>query len=116
MVPVGSYRFDLDIADTPELQHKGLGGRSSLTDDHGMIFPYSEAGVQCFWMKDMRISIDIIWVTSDKKVGHIEKSIAPETYPKTYCPEVDAQYVIELSSGMANKADLQIGDTLAIDL
>jgi uncharacterized protein len=108
--------LDLDIADTPALQERGLGGRDGLAVDHGMVFPYSSPSQRCFWMKGMRFSIDIIWLDANKKVGHIEKDLSPDTYPQSYCPEVAAQYVVELQAGAADKLGIADGDKLELQL
>jgi uncharacterized protein len=113
---VGGQLIDLDIADSPVLQERGLGGRTSLDAGHGMVFPYSGPGQRCFWMKDMTFSIDIIWLDTAKKVGHIEKNLSPDTYPQSYCPDVDAQYVVELQAGASDKLGIVPGDTLALEL
>lgn len=123
---VGSYRtvdlrldskvFSLDIADTSAKQQRGLGSRDSLAADRGMVFLYADAGQRCFWMKDMRFAIDILWLDAQKRVGHIERSVSPDTYPQTYCPAVAARYVIELQAGMAKTAGIEVGESLPLEL
>jgi uncharacterized membrane protein (UPF0127 family) len=113
---VGTRTIELDIADTPAKMHLGLGGRASLATDKGMLFAYTDTGQRCFWMKDMKFSIDILWLDNQKKIGHIEKSLSPDTYPQTYCPNVAAQYVIELQAGTSGVDGLNEGDTLNFNL
>ncbi|PIR48167.1 hypothetical protein COU80_05895 [Candidatus Peregrinibacteria bacterium CG10_big_fil_rev_8_21_14_0_10_55_24] len=40
---------------------KGLMGRRELTDDHGMLFLFSEERIRSFWMKDTLIPLDILF-------------------------------------------------------
>jgi uncharacterized membrane protein (UPF0127 family) len=107
--------YRLDLANTPELQAKGLGGRASMERGQGMIFVFDAPAKQCFWMKDMHFSLDIIWLDAQKKVVHIEKNVSPDTFPKSYCPTEPAQYVIELNAGEAQKSDIHVGQTLRFD-
>jgi uncharacterized membrane protein (UPF0127 family) len=107
--------YTLDIADTQRKMSLGLGGRDSLTEGTGMLFPYSKEGSQCFWMKNMRFSIDIVWLDAQKKVVNIERSLSPDTYPHTYCPEKAAQYVVEVNAGVTQRAGLKVGDVLQFD-
>ena len=65
-----------------------------------------------FWMKDMKFSIDIIWIDENMSVIHIEKSLSPDTYPKVYYPESPAKYVLEVSAGQADSLGLKIGDKI----
>jgi uncharacterized membrane protein (UPF0127 family) len=102
--------FLLSRAVTDQEQKRGLGGTPSLAPDRGMLFPYAKAQERCFWMKDMRYSLDIIWVGADKKVTHIEKNLAPSTYPESFC--ASAQYVIELNAGQAGQTGITKGQTL----
>lgn len=108
-VKLGSQTYKLQVASTEAAKEKGLGDRNSLATGHGMEFPYTTAGQQCFWMKDMRFSIDIIWLNSASKVVKIEPNLSPSTYPKSYC--ADAQYVVELNAGQAAHAGLKLGQT-----
>jgi uncharacterized membrane protein (UPF0127 family) len=109
---VGDRAYQLEVVDTPAKRERGLSGRSSLASNQGMLFVFDSEVVQCFWMKDMRFSIDIIWLSTDKKVLHIEHDASPETYPNSFCPEVPGRYVIELPAGEAQKAKIEQGSTL----
>lgn len=115
-VRIGGQDFTLDIADTADKKALGLGQRDVLPPGKGMVFAYSNPGDLCFWMKDMRFAIDIIWLDSAKQVVTIESSLRPESYPQTYCPGKPAQYVIEIPAGAASQAGLKLGDTVAISL
>ena len=115
-IVVGGREFSLDIANTVGKQHLGLGQRTALEVGEGMIFVYPKPGERCFWMKDMRFPIDIIWLDANKKIIHVEHSLSPDTYPTTYCPKEDAQYVLELGAGTAQAVGLTVGNTVALSL
>ena len=95
---------------------KGLGGRDSIPQDKGMLFVFDNGldFVQApqFWMKDMKFSIDIIWIDRNLKVIYIKKNATPESYPQTFGPAkgVDARWVLEVSSGFSDKNNLKLGD------
>lgn len=103
--------FRLEIADTDDEQRLGLGDRDALGYDDGMLFVYPNERRLCFWMKDMRIPIDMIWLDGAKKVLKVEANVKPETYPKDFCAD-NAQYVIELNANVANGAGVEVGQTL----
>lgn len=84
-----------------------------MAQDQGMLFVFNAPDTVCFWMKDMRFSLDIIWLDAQKEVVHIEKNVSPETFPKTYCPDKPAQYVIELNAGEAARNHLVAGHRLS---
>lgn len=110
---MGNETYTLQVANTPEQQALGLGGRDSLALKAGMLFSYPQPIEQsCFWMKDMRFTIDIIWLDSEKQVIKIESNLSPATYPQNYCSDKASQYVVELSAGQAAKLDMAIGQKL----
>lgn len=113
-VTVDGKTYQMDIADTPALQEQGLSGHAPLASDAGMIFIFSTPDNYGFWMKDMLFPLDIIWISSDFHIIHIEKNLSPETYPTVYYPNAPAEYVLEISGGLANENNIKIGDLVKI--
>lgn len=101
----------LELADTDEARVQGLSGRESMAMNAGMVFVFDAANEQCMWMKDMNFAIDMIWLNNDKQIVKIAEDVRPETYPETFCAK-NSRYVIELNSGVADKAKLRVGQTL----
>lgn len=110
-VRLGSQKFSLDIADTDSKRMQGLSGREQLAKDQGMLFVFPIADRQCMWMKDMYVSLDMVWLDSQKEVVSIQTDIAPDTYPQQFCAD-NAQYVIELPAGATQNMGLQVGEQL----
>lgn len=103
----------LEVAATQDQRSRGLGGRSALPLNQGMLFIYSDEAVRCFWMKDMRFPIDIMWLDGTQKIVHIARNVRPETYPQTFCAAGQpARYVIELPAGQAAPLGADPGQTL----
>jgi uncharacterized membrane protein (UPF0127 family) len=90
----------------------GLSGRQSLPRDRGMLFDFGTADEYCMWMKDMRFSLDIIWLDDQNKIVYMAEDVTPETYPKAFCGPKDAQYVVEVNSGVVKAGDLRVGQRL----
>lgn len=103
--------FTLSRALTKDERVQGLSGRESLPQKTGMLFVFDEGGQQCMWMKDMRFSIDMLWLNRKKEIIKIQDSAAPETYPDSFCAP-DTKYVIELNGGDAKLANLAVGQLL----
>lgn len=98
-----------EIAASSEEKQQGLSGRDCLAANQAMLFPYGMPGEQCFWMKDMRFAIDMIWLDEQKKVVTIKSEVAPDTYPTSFCPDKPAQFVVEVSAGMARSYGWHVG-------
>ncbi len=104
----------LKRADTNDSRSKGLSGITDLLPDHGMLFVFDEAEEACMWMKDMKFSLDIVWLDLNQKIVKIEENISPETYPKSYCSDEPAKYVIELNAGVTRQAGFKTGQLLEL--
>ena len=109
-MPFGDTTIHTLVADTPELRSLGLGGREVLKSGQGMLFIFDTDAPYGFWMKDMKISIDIIWLDSNKKVVYMAQSISPSTYPSSFAPSVPARYVLEVPAGYTVAHNVKIGD------
>lgn len=104
-------KIDVEIAATPAEQQKGLGGRSSFADDQGMFFPLTKVSMPSFWMKDMKIPIDILWIFEGRVVG-IESSVAADDGQHLYSPKQPVDSVLELSAGWTKRHGTLIGDRI----
>lgn len=101
----------LERVNTNPQRMLGLSGRDSLPKDSGMVFIFENASEQCFWMKDMKFNIDMIWLDANKKVTQIKADVSPDTYPNSFCAS-DTQYVIELASNEAQNRGIEVGRQL----
>lgn len=111
-IEFGSQRLSIEYASTEAARQRGLSGRADLARDHAMLFVFDRADEYCFWMKDMRFSLDIIWLDDNKRVVSIRDTVRPETYPQNFCPDKPARYVVEVNAGVARAARLHEGDTV----
>lgn len=109
---IGQKLLKIDLADTPALRTLGLSGRDSLAPDHGMLFVFEKPDRYGFWMPEMRFSIDIIWIDTEKKIVHIEKNVSPDSYPKVFTPELPAKYVLEVPAGFSAENNVRVGEVV----
>ncbi len=95
---------------------KGMMFRDSLAPDRGMLFVHAQAGKHTYWMYQVRIPLDIIWMDSSRRIVEWSLNTPPCATKASECPSYggreDSRYVLELAGGMAEKYGLRIGDTL----
>jgi uncharacterized membrane protein (UPF0127 family) len=113
LLTVGHKDLRLEVADNPQSRTQGLSGRKRLPQDAGLLFVFDEPDEHCFWMKDMRFPIDIVWLDTDKRIVHIRENVDPDTFPKSFCPDQPAQYVLEFNTGTVSELGLSPGQSLA---
>jgi uncharacterized membrane protein (UPF0127 family) len=102
-------KIEAEVAKTEAAQEKGLGGRPCIGEDQGMLFVFNSPDYYRFWMKDMKFSIDIVWIDKNKEIIDVDHNIAPSTYPSDFAPLKPAQYVLELKAGQAEKLNFNEG-------
>ena len=96
-------RLLVEVVNTPESTQQGLGGRASVTAD-GMLFLIDPPAQAVFWMKDMLMPIDIIWLRRGKIVG-IERNVqppsedTPDSQLETYMAPQLVDMVLETAPG-----------------
>ncbi|MFA5842872.1 MAG: DUF192 domain-containing protein [Candidatus Gracilibacteria bacterium] len=114
-----SVELSVAIADSHEERVKGLQGVSGLGSYEGMWFVFSDDAVREFWMKDMQISLDIIFVDADFRVTTFVENAAacstmdPEQVDCTHYSSVESvRYALELKAGSVKDYGIQVGDTI----
>lgn len=106
----------IEIADTPFAREQGLSGRTEISEDYGMLFIFPEKGDYGFWMKDMKVPIDVFWIADDGTIVGIEHELSPDTYPEAVYPPLPVRYVLETKAGTGAARGWVVGTTLALPL
>lgn len=107
--------FRLEVARTVSEQQQGLSGRDALAQDAGMLFPQPRDLVPSFWMRRMRISLDLIWITSGCTVAEVTANVPPpapgasDSNLPIYSPGSAVRYVLEVQAGAAARAGIVPG-------
>jgi len=113
-LPNGS-KIQLEVAQTEEQQMMGLMYRPTLPDDRGMLFKFPSPQPVRFWMKNVPVSLDMVFLNNGV-VKYIQASAPPcKTEPcGTYGPNTPIDTVIELRAGRSAELGLKIGDNVKI--
>mgnify|MGYP001559627501 FL=1 len=109
-------RVQVDLARTQEERRIGLSGRAELQSGEGMLFLHSDNTVRFYWMKDMLIPIDIIWVDGDTVAGFLEQVPVQRPPYLLYSSVVPVDKVLEVQAGFVATNNVKVGDVLDIEL
>jgi len=112
---INGYSFNIEIASSEREQAIGLMGRTTLDPEQGMLFPMQQRRVARFWMKNMRIAIDMVFIR-DNKVVAIETAVPAclaDPCP-SYGPSEPVDAVLELAARRASQIGLKVGQTILI--
>ncbi len=118
-VQVGQAMVRAEVAATGKQKDRGLSGRSSLAADAGMWFPFPNNTATAFWMKDMLMPIDIIWVGNGQVVSVNEQVLPPASGTALadlplYAPAGLADAVLEVNAGWAKAHEVTAGSSVRV--
>lgn len=111
-INIGAATITVSVADTNKTRMQGLSGVAELNNDEGMLFVFEEDGLYSFWMKDMLIPIDIMWITVEGEIVGLFERFDPSSYPRTIASEVPARYVLEVKAGFIDEEKVKLGDQI----
>ncbi len=121
-ITLGDQRLAIGLASTPAQQAQGLSGCPLVPDRQGLLFPFNPPRQTSFWMKDMLIPIDIIWI-KDNVITGIEHRVNPPPSLDTddsqltkYPSPGPVTAVLELAAGQARELGLTPGVPVKIDI
>ncbi len=127
-VKIAGQSYFLEIAATNEVRMKGLGGRTHIDDDGGMLFVFRAPAVLSFVMRDCPITIDILFLDGSGRVvaAHEmtpeeprkpgETDQAYDNRLKLWPSRFAAQFAVELKEGSIKKLGVKEGDLVEFDL
>jgi uncharacterized membrane protein (UPF0127 family) len=109
-ITINNNSWNVEIVNNDTDRTTGLSNRTVLRNNKGMLFVFDKMSKQSFWMKDMLIPIDMIFLDNNWKIVLIESNLQPSTFPKTFGNDVLSQYVLEINALESEAYGLKVGD------
>jgi hypothetical protein len=103
----------LEVVSTPAGRERGLMYRTSLAEDHGMLFVFDDDADRSFWMKNTLIPLDMLFLSRDGRVVGIH----PDAVPLSTTPLSVGQpsaLVLEVNGGWARRHGVRTGDRVEL--
>ncbi|OGI00014.1 MAG: hypothetical protein A2039_02275 [Candidatus Melainabacteria bacterium GWA2_34_9] len=112
-VVIKNQKVFLDVADNREKITRGLMGVDNIAENQGMVFLFKKHDYKTFWMKNMKIPLDIVFI-SNEKIAKIYKEVPVcEKDPCTlYGSKYKIDSVIEFKKGFCEKYNVKVGDKI----
>ncbi len=102
---------DIEIADTEEDRQVGMMFRKEFGDDQGMLFVFPQQEVHSFWMKNTKLSLDMVFADSTGLIVTIHEKTEPQS--KKHYFSKPSVYVVEVKAGFVEKHGISLGDRIA---
>lgn len=124
IIEIGDRSFTLEVVADDASRTLGLGGRTEIPADGGMLFSFPDSRIRHFVMRDCLVDIDIIFLDAAGNITamHHMPVEPPQTSEETdreyelrlkrYPSRFNARYAIELQGGMLENLDLRVGQTI----
>lgn len=95
-----------------EASRTGLAAFDKFSDDYAMLFRAAANTKPSLWMKNMKFDIDMVWLSDEDEVVHINHDVSHKDQKTIYqAPqEAGARCVIELNAGASQRFGIKLGD------
>jgi uncharacterized membrane protein (UPF0127 family) len=79
-------KIQCEVMIRPEDQARGMMYRDELPPDRGMLFLHFQPGNRPYWMHNVKIPLDIIWLDATNRIVEISANTPPCLKPPEQCP------------------------------
>ena len=101
-------RIKAEIVSSPDATSRGLMYRDDVPEGTGMLFVFPKQEVRSFWMKNTRVSLDIIFIDDAGEVVGIRRNTEPFS-EASITVGVPSKYVLEVPAGYCSELGIHRG-------
>ena len=107
----GEIRFNVELAQTPKELQTGLMYRTQMPLNNGMIFSIYPVRPTGMWMKNTKISLDMLFIAPDATISMIKENATPMSEDIILSRD-PVRAVIELNAGQVKRYGIKVGDKI----
>jgi uncharacterized membrane protein (UPF0127 family) len=104
---IGAHKIQAEVAATDASRSNGLMNRTSLPDNHGMLFVFDGPTTTCFWMKNTPLPLSIAFIDSKGKIVNIA-DMQPHSLD-SHCPLAPVTHALEMQQGWFRQHSVTAG-------
>jgi uncharacterized membrane protein (UPF0127 family) len=110
----GAPAVDVELARDDASRERGLMYRTSMAENAGMLFSWSDERVRSFWMRNTCIPLDLLYITKDGIISGILEQVPTlnEAPRRINCP---VAHVLELNAGWTRAHGITPGTKVTIE-
>lgn len=95
---IGPHEIRAEVAATPAERERGLMQRSSMPENHGMLFVFEQPARYCFWMKNTLIPLTIAFIDETGRITNLA-DMQPGDEDNHHCPSRPIRMALEMNQG-----------------
>ena len=103
----------VEVPQTEAEQRRGLMFRDDVPEGTGMLFPFPHERLASFWMKNVRVPLDMIFIDRDSKIVKVVDSAEPMD-EEPHQSVVPVAAVLEVPGGFCRKHGIDAGGRAVI--
>lgn len=107
----GDIAFATEIATSDDTRSRGLMFRRSMGEREAMLFHWPSPRVVTMWMRNTYLSLDMLFVTADGTVVHVQANTVPQSLDVLSAGR-DVTAVMEVVAGTAAQLGIRPGSKL----
>jgi len=111
----GATSITAEVARTEAQRERGLMYRTSMADDHGMIFDMGQHTIHRFWMQNTCIPLDMLFIDQDGLIVGILENV-PTMNTEERAVRCASSYVLEMNAGWSRKHGVRAGQRLVLPM
>jgi uncharacterized membrane protein (UPF0127 family) len=111
-VTINGVGIFVELADSLDLQKRGLMHRPRLSAGDGMLFIYPGPAKRDFWMGNCHFPMDLAFIRSDSILSEIQR-MDPGS-DRTWSSREPAQFALEVNAGFFDRAGIRPGMRAAL--
>ncbi len=112
IIELSGKRLEVEVAETPVQQQRGLMYRTSLDEGRGMLFIFPNEELRSFWMKNTFVPLSIGYFDKNRRlfqtVDMAPSSKSQKSFP-SYPSIKPAQFALEVPRGWFSKNKITEG-------
>ncbi|TWH64308.1 hypothetical protein LX59_02511 [Azomonas agilis] len=104
---LGTQVLQVEVADTPETQRRGLMERTELPESGGMLFVFDQLSRRCLWMKNTPLPLSAAFMDDQGRILNLVDLEPQDLTP--HCSRLPARFALEVNQGWFQRHGIQPG-------
>lgn len=105
---IGGMTLEIEVAADNQTRQRGLMHRTSMPEDHGMLFAYPTPRIQHFWMKNTFLPLSIAFIDDDGTVVNVDDMQPLEELPGAASIK-PVRFALEVNQGWFQRHNIAEG-------
>ena len=109
-IPLDSFLNKIEVANDFQERKRGLMYRKALPQDQGMLFKWDSKKIQCMWMKNTSLELNIAFISNQGEILEIFDMMPFSV--ESICSSRKVKYALEVNKNWFKENSINVGDKI----